>query len=197
MILALQSPAGPALEPTAKNQQWLGDSDYPASNGDASNGGVVTVKIVIAPNGIPETCAVVSSSGNTTINKLVCDLSLKRLRFKAPLSMSGIPTYAIWQRRAVLLPPGMTVKPEQPTSFNMRLAPSALAKKNSYLRLIVSVDEAGNDVGCTASDKKSPSALIDLACAEVKSTWQSAPEVNGAGTAIPYIRWAIVKFEDA
>ncbi|WP_158512691.1 TonB family protein [Sphingobium sp. SYK-6] len=195
MVAALVA-SGMVLEPTSERQRWLDFSDYPSNELRQGRGGVAVVKVIIAPTGVPEQCLIVSSSGNEVINKIVCDLSMKRLRFKPPISETGKPTYGIWQRRAVMLPPGWTaaLKPEETSNFKIRLDAPPSIRKSAEVRTIVSVDDSGNFLGCGTADIESDASLIENACDHIKRVWQPAPERNMAGNPITYVRWAQIEF---
>jgi len=197
LLFLAAAAAGPSFEPLNPKQIWLDQNDYPVSEANAGRGGVADVKLTVAPSGQPEQCLIVASSGNAVVNATICRLSMKRLRFKPPLSADGAAIYAIWARHTQMLPMGTSNRyTPANTPFTLEVVDtSGQLTKSTAVQVVVEVDSTGALKQCGPRDPADAATMIDRACSEVKTAWIAAPETNAAGATIAYVRWAAVRFD--
>lgn len=69
----------------------LGRADYRSIAGNRMPRGAAMVSVVVEPQGIPDNCRIVRSSGDAVVDAQLCPLIIARLRFRPALDDQGRP----------------------------------------------------------------------------------------------------------
>lgn len=69
----------------------LGRGDYRSIAGNRMPRGAAMVSLVVGPDGIPNNCRIVRSSGDAAVDAQLCPLIIARLRFRPALDDQGRP----------------------------------------------------------------------------------------------------------
>lgn len=180
---AIAQPLPKLGKPIGNMPEWIRDTDYSSINSDGS----VRFRVLFTPDGKPEKCTVVATSGNIAVEKLICVIVFKRFGFEKSLNGDAEPAYRILERAAhfgtqrsmpaeFATPPLATVR--IPGLRKMQRAP-----------VVVSVNKAGALVGCSAvSNEKKLRLLAETACQAVQPLWKAIPESNMSSESIDYLR---------
>lgn len=178
---------------------WITHGDYPASSLQRGEEGATAYRAVIAPNGKPESCEVLSSTGNETFNRLTCSLLMRRARFSPAKNETGSPAYGVFHSVTNFWLPNSS-KSKIPLILppNLRLTVKALptnVQSPVVVTVHVGVDELGAFRTCSVSPTQQQAKLASVACAQIPQHWEDAPVKNTAGLPVAYVRTFIVSFE--
>ena len=88
---------GEGAEPIGRG---IRDSDYPRGMPDDDRQHLVRTRIAIGTNGRVTACRVLRPSDSEMLNRVICDLLARRLRFRPARDANGrpVPDYAIWDQ---------------------------------------------------------------------------------------------------
>ena len=162
--------------------EWIRDDDFRQSNG----GGAVRFKVVFSRAGAPETCMIEATTGNATVEKLVCSLVFKRFGFKPSLDANAKPAYRVLVRSADFRT-NRSTPPRIPTPPLFVLA-VANPPKNPLVSVVVAVSETGALVGCSPPEYEKMRSLAEAACQAIPAQWKPLTEINASGEPISYVR---------
>lgn len=148
---------------------WITYNDYPASALQRGEQGAAEFRAIIAPDGKPESCDVLSSTGNKQFDRLTCSLLMRRARFNSAMDEKGKPTHGVfhsinnfWQ------PDGSNSKFPVSLAPDLRLTVKALPsgmKSPVVIIVHMGVDERGAFKACTAPvTEQQQKACIDRLC---------------------------------
>lgn len=81
---------------------WFETDDYPPAAVRAGEEGRVRVKVAISSEGMPIGCRVLTSSGYSPLDRVTCDVVMKKGRFRAAIGRAGEPIPAIWESPGIV-----------------------------------------------------------------------------------------------
>jgi len=178
---------------------WIRYNDYPTSALQRGEEGAVEYRVLVSPEGKPETCEVLAITGEEKFGRLTCSLLMRRARFSPATDEAGHPAYGVFHSiNNFWLPKGTKSK------FPMRLTPDLSLTVNSLpadvpsparVAVHIAVDEAGAVQTCSVPSAEQHKTLASVACAQIPKLWEEALGKNAAGIAIPYVRTVTVSFE--
>ena len=175
---------------------WYKLDDYPTWAFVREWEGVTAFELLVAPNGRPEGCTVVHSSGLKMLDRRACDVAKERARFSPALGSDGRPAYGIYRSRIVWSPDPYKwaqteIGPDLEVSLS-RLPGGATTPVD--LRFAYLVDAQGNASHCTPLDKNSAQVLVTLGCGQLLSKGANqAVALPTSGTG-PVVRTAWIRF---
>lgn len=195
MIVGLAALAAVQMVPPEPVKPWIREEDYlrliMAGQTAAS-----LVRVIVSPDGKPEACSVPWSTGNAGMDRLSCSLTLSRSRFTAARDDSGQPAWGEFRQMInFYLPDGresrfpMAIRPNLEVTVKQLPASAAQAT----VKLTVAVDRQGALAACQG-EPSADARLAAVACGQLKASWETAPAVDSAGAAIPYVASRQVRF---
>ena len=90
---------GPKAAVAIGHDQWITGSDYPTEAIGTGAKGRVDFQIDINPQGLPENCIIMRSSGFDILDQATCRLILQRARFRPAIDEAGRPTQGAYRDR--------------------------------------------------------------------------------------------------
>ncbi len=174
----------------------FGASDYPPSALARNEQGSVLFQVVVRPDGTPDTCSILVSSGYKDLDDVTCKIVLERARFSPATDLNNKPTYGVtrshinWAIDRRSFPP--IDSPDVELTLNQAPPGMSLPREVS----ISFFHGAGGSVGgCSADkgEKDPPAILVDLAC-KYMSQSPGDPIRNREGRAVDGRDMATVRF---
>lgn len=107
VVMALLFPAlalaqvGPKAAVAIDHDNWITWADYPAEAKAARATGTVQFQIGITPDGRPEKCVILRSSGFKALDDTTCETILKRARFIPAIDGHGSPAEGGYRDRVI------------------------------------------------------------------------------------------------
>lgn len=181
MILSIAMLAvGAAQLPEPINiDRWITDSDYPPQAIRKNLQGSTRFKLVVDPTGQTESCSVILASGSDVLDNKVCELLIKRARFRPAKDVDGTNIYGTmttsvnWR----LLSGGFRVK-----SVDLILVVEKLPKSvkmPSKVSVGVLVNDKGSIESCAPQpEDKNAKILGAVACQQVQALLTFNPMTN-------------------
>ena len=87
------------LEARGAPGEWVTPEDYPSADLRAENQGTTSFELAVDPDGKATDCRVTNSSGFSSLDAKVCQMLLRRARFKPQLDGNGQPMPATYRNR--------------------------------------------------------------------------------------------------
>lgn len=191
----------PTLPPEAKN--WVRPEDYPAKALQANESGVVYVRLIIAPDGRPETCTPVLRTKSKILADISCSLLMKRATFGPAEDQAGHPVYGAVTRwfswttgsRAGSTPSRDWIVKALPADVDItvKALPAGMGK-SADMHVALAIGSDGRASGFahpgTASET---AALANIACKRLAAeSW--SPLHDPVGNAVPSVQQVLVRF---
>lgn len=195
-------PMMPATDPGS----WATNDDYPPAAMRDEREGTAGFRLTIAPDGLPQRCEIIASSGHADLDETTCRLVMERARFKPGRDEKGDPaggTYANrirWQipdgHVARLASAGFTVDetrdswPRGPVPRPAMLlidaeahypAAARAARQEGDVFMAVSVDALGKVTGCSVIEGSNVPELDTAACALIRREGDYKPALDDGG----------------
>ena len=170
-------------------------NDYPAGALTRNEQGATFFQIVIRPDGNPDTCSVLISSGYRELDDTTCKLMLKRARFAPVQGSDGKAIYAVY-RGTMTWAIDAPISRVRGADFDLEInrVPAGVTLPVEFK---VSYFHGGNGSfgQCTAveADERPPVVLSDLACKAVSQS-PGDPIRNSQGQLVDAMDEALVKF---
>src|SRR5262245_222357 len=151
----------------------------------------VRLRITVGPDSRVQTCEIEQSSGNSAFDVQVCEITMKRARFRAATLQNGTPAYGAYRVPLVWTafppswyhrrPPGVQPKGD----LNLTVASLPKAKRLPIkIDIALAVEADGRVVGCETDDRKQDPTLVGLACQEMASEYRPIPARRTDGSAV-------------
>lgn len=195
MLVELAAVAAGQLAAPKAVKPWIREEDYVqlVYSGQES---ASLIRVLVSPEGKPESCIVEWSSGNRRGDMLSCSLTMNRSRFTAPRDEAGRPAWGIFQEVV-----NFYVLDGRPSAFPMMKKPDLelivqeLPEKaeTASVKVAVAVDREGTVKAC-AGEEDADERLASIACRQLGASWTSAPALGPGGSAIPYVATRRVSF---
>lgn len=90
-ILPDTPPARTRATPIGNPGAWFASADYPPDARRAEEQGVVSIALLIGPDGTPSACEVTQSSGFEALDEATCRLAVRRGHFRPATDAGGQP----------------------------------------------------------------------------------------------------------
>lgn len=182
------------LSAVAPHQGLIRASDYPAIALARNEQGSVLLKLVIRPDGVPDTCAIVVSSKFKDLDDATCKIVMARARF-VPAAADGKPLYQAYEG-VINWAIDRLPAPLDNSDFELTVnqAPSGISLPAKVK--ITFMHGADGKVGrCSADeqDKDASPVLVDLACKFMRES-PAEPIHNRDGVPVDAMDMATVKF---
>lgn len=97
--VGLNAPGSTAPTPRSNPVMWLSGADFPKEMTGTGQSGVVAFRLVVASDGIPEKCTIVSMDGAEAFRELTCSLLMKRATFNPAKDKDGVPIRGIYSNQ--------------------------------------------------------------------------------------------------
>jgi len=192
--------AGAAVVPAApiEGNTWFTSQDNPRTAMQVAQRGHVAWRIDVAPDGTAIRC---TPGGSTELDGKVCELVMKRARFRPAADDQGRPAFAVHDGVSSFLMPGGPPRPDRAKlSVPVASLPAGVTAP-AYARVAFVVDAAGavSRCGATSPERRrfaqSVEALVPAACDAVARDYRPAPARDAAGAAVASVQSVTVKFE--
>jgi hypothetical protein len=177
---------------------WFTSKDSPKTAMQVAARGHVAYRIDIAPDGTAIRCTPQNSG---ELDGKVCDLVMKRARFRPATDDQGRPAFAVHDGVAAFLMPG---GPPRPDRAKLAVAVDGLpagVTGPAYARVAFVVDATGAISQCaaTAGERRrfmqTIEALVPAACEAAMNGYHPAPARNTAGEAVASVQSISVRFD--
>lgn len=170
-------------------------NDYPPSAIARNEQGSVLFKIVVRPDGVPDTCTILLSSGYKDLDDRTCNIVLERARFAPAIGLDNKAVYAVY-RQVLSWALGRPLPPVDSSDLELMVnqAPRGVSLPHEVqIAFFHGADGRFGRCSAVSGPKNPPAELVDLAC---KSMSQSPgdPVRNSAGHAVDAIDMASVRF---
>jgi TonB family protein len=194
--------------PRTNPGMWVTTDDYPAQALRLGLEGRVRTALTVVPTGRLAACAIVETSGSTSLDLATCRSLLRRARYTPATDARGMPTFATMQLAinwrlpsddadgAVDPVPGPDavtfVNPATPAmplddlvalasaaDYPASLPPLTTVPSGVFLRL--RVDDSGRMTSCVSGDGFVPVALVAAACEALQATARFVPGQDVSG----------------
>lgn len=199
--------ASPApLAPATNPGSWVTNDDYPAAAMRDEREGVTGFRLTVGPDGLPQRCEVIASSGHVDLDTTTCRLLMERARFQTRRDDKGVRiggTYTNrirWQipddyleqlaRSGFQLDATRTAWPRGPIPDPATVildpadhypAAALAARQEGDVRMTLDIDATGKVTGCTVVTGTMVRELDNAACALMRSDGQFQPALDSAG----------------
>ena len=162
-------------------------------------GGSVAYSVLFKPDGYPESCSIMESTGNAIIEERACMIARRRFRFHPSYGVDGQRKYRIYEQRVVFRNrEGDTpLAPVLPPPYILQVARLPDEGRPFIVNVNVEVDVAGGLVACAVADEESNPAYARAACDALPDIWRPMVEKDMAGQPVAYVRTLRVGFEQA
>jgi len=178
-------------------RSWLSADDTPVAIMPGNVLKSVKTALTIDPEGKLQDCAVEVSSGIPKLDTHTCKVLSRRAKFRPALDGNGMPIYGVY-RTQIDWWVGDGYPPKRQQIPDMVLKVSALSPKSKspvLLTLGFRVDESGHPSECWYDGKKEDPTLVRLGCDQLIKSYTAKPARTPAGTAVPSVQTAMVRFE--
>ena len=215
ILLALAAPtdvapsASSAVEtmvPSNNPGSWATNDDYPLAAMRDDREGTTGFRLTIAPDGLPQRCEVISSSGHADLDTTTCRLMMERARFRPGRDEKKAPVGGTYSNRIRwqipdgyidrLASAGFSIDetrdswPRGPSPLPATLlidtaphypAAALAARYEGDVGMAVSVDALGKVAGCSVIDVSMSADLDKAACALMLSEGAFKPALDSSG----------------
>jgi hypothetical protein len=193
--------AGAAVVPAAPiaANTWFTSKDNPKTAMEVARRGHVAYRIDVAPDGTAIRC---ETPETEQLDHKVCELVMKRARFRPATDERGQPAFAVHDGVSSFLMPG---GPPRPDRARLTVAVESLpagVTGPAYARVAFAVDAAGAVSQCAAMASEprrrfmqNVEALVPAACAAVAKDYRATPARNAAGEAVASVQNLTVRFD--
>ena len=178
---------------------WITFQDYPREALQRGEQGATEFRVLVTPDGKPDRCEVLWSTGNKRFDNVTCSLIMRRARFAPALDEAGNPTYGSFHNINNFWQPG-----EGKSRFPLSLGPDIRLTVRSLpggistpvvVEVHVAVDDQGAFKTCSVPSNEGQQKLAAAACARLRTDWAPALLRNSAGVAVSYVKVVKVSFE--
>lgn len=155
--------------------------------------------LTIDRTGQPVRCDVTMSDGNRALDRVACDMLLRRARFTPALDPSGAPVAAVMRQdftvnsQAALRRSGDPAATARRVDFALPVARVPKAGDVPVADLLLMTDAGGRVATCAVATSTADAGLDRLACRELVAT-TFAPARDRDGKAMPALRQVSVGF---
>lgn len=215
ILLALAAPtdvAPPAastaetMVPSNNPGSWATNDDYPAAAMRDEREGTTGFRLTVAPDGLPQRCEVISSSGHADLDSTTCRLMMERARFRPGRDEKKAPVGGTYSNRIRwqipdgyidrLASAGFSVDqrrdswPRGPSPLPATLlidaaphypAAALAARYEGDVQMAVSVDALGKVSGCSVIEGSMSPDLDKAACALMLREGAFKPALDSGG----------------
>ncbi len=215
ILLALAAPtdvAPPAasgvetISPANNPGSWATNDDYPVAAMRDEREGTSGFRLTIGPDGLPQQCEIISSSGHADLDSTTCRLVMERARFRPGRDEKNARVGGTYSNRIRwqipdgyidrLASAGFSVDqtrdswPRGPSALPATLlidtaphypAAALAARYEGDVRMAVSVDALGKVTGCSVIDGSMSPDLDKAACALMLSEGAFKPALDSGG----------------
>jgi TonB family protein len=213
IFLALIAPAAAAqsvgdepMEPATNPASWVTNQDYPVAAMRDEREGVSGFRLTIGPDGLPQRCEIIGSSGHPDLDAATCRLVMERARFKPGRNARGEAVGGTYSNRIRWQIPDGSDHTEEMAGFEVdttleswprgpipddgllridpavHYPPTALAaREEGTVHMELAVDSAGRVSVCKVKESSLSAALDDAACALMRNEGKFSPALDSEG----------------
>ena len=180
---------------------WFDSNDFWAQALAQLALSAVRLRITVTPDAKVQACEIEQSSGNPGFDARVCEITMKRARFRPGSLQDGTPAYGVYRVPVVFTPVPPSWYVRRPQALNpvadLNLTIDHLPKgKASPLEvdLAFAVEADGRVSDCGADDDKQDPTLVGLACKEMSTQFKAVPARRPDGTPVLSVQTGRVSF---
>jgi TonB family protein len=188
MAAAAPNPINPA--------KWATIDDYPKEALERGQQGFPAFRLTVSPDGKPQRCQIVESSGFPALDAGTCALIQRRAKFRPALDEAGQPMVGVYRGYFAWRFPGAEARPV-PTNVDLETEVSRLpdgVRAPALVTVNLIVDPAGRIESCAAQPSKVGAQLGDIACEQTASRYRPAPALDANNRPVKSVQTASIAF---
>jgi TonB family protein len=177
---------------------WFEMDDYPVWAFERKQEGPTTFELLVDPSGKPANCAILQSSGSSTLDRQACHVAMCKGRFSAALDAKGAPVYGTYRSKITwALDPDKWAQYEAgpDVEVNVSQLPSGTSEPVD-VKFAYVIDASGRASECTSMGPTHTPFLDSLGCKQVAVHAQRSPSTAKVASAA-VVQTAWIRFAPA
>jgi hypothetical protein len=162
----------------------------------------VGIRVNVAPDGRILSCDTEASSGIRPLDKLTCNIVLRRARFHPARWSDGSAAVGVYRTSIQWAVGNSPWDTSKAINADLDLFVSGLPRgitSPTLVRIMFAVDAGGLTSSCTAEPTEAKyinndSALVSIACGQMTKSYKASPATDSAGKPISSVQDALVRF---
>ncbi|HEX6661433.1 MAG TPA: energy transducer TonB [Sphingomicrobium sp.] len=170
---------------------WFNGTDFWKQELAQQSLAAVRLRITVTPEGTVQACEVEQKSGNPGFDARVCEVTMKRARFRPASLQDGTPAYGVFRVPVAFTAVRPGWYPRLPQALkpvaDLNLPIDRLPKGKSFplrVDVVFTVEIDGRQSSCAADGKKQDPNLVRLACREMSAQFKATPAKGSDGNTV-------------
>lgn len=176
--------------------RWFSAGDYPINAAIQSRGGVTYARVVINPEGMPDSCTAKAINQNVDLAAQACSIINLHARFKPGRDEKGDAVYSVYNKFVNWgVPPKEDEKAFPDIIITFRRFPQNVGISTAASATVM-VEPDLRVSSCLLTGLSSgPAALEKVICDQVKINWHPLPVKGADGRATRYVQNVYIGFD--